>query len=103
MDAAKGGDIRSFDELVGLYADRIYSFALRLSGNPSTADDAAQETFIKVWKNRKRYDPRRDFKPWIFAIARNAVFDIMRKKRDQTFSSLNAADDDETIGDRIVD
>lgn len=102
MSASKAGDTRAFDELVGRYADRIYAFVLRLSGDANTAADAAQETFIKVWKNRKKYQAGRNVSPWIFAIARNATFDLLRKKKDRAFSSIQS-DDAGDVGESIPD
>lgn len=101
MISAAEGDLRSFDALVGRYADRIYGFTRRLAGDPDIAEDAAQEAFIKLWKNRKRFDREGSFRPWIFAIARNAALDIMRKRRDAVFSALRAHDDDAPFGDDI--
>ena len=102
MEASRDGNIRAFDELVGRYGDRIYAFALRFSGDRDMALDASQEAWIKVWKNRKKYDSKRGFSPWLFAIARNAVIDVMRKKRDWTFSSMSTGEDGD-IGEDIVD
>ncbi|MDE1875041.1 MAG: RNA polymerase sigma factor [Patescibacteria group bacterium] len=103
MEAAKSGDIRSFDELIGRYTDRVYAFALRLSGESSVAEDAVQETFIKLWKNRSRYDEKRNFSSWLFAIARNATLDQMRKRRDIAFSSVFVGESEESFGEDISD
>ncbi|HVT74887.1 MAG TPA: RNA polymerase sigma factor [Candidatus Paceibacterota bacterium] len=106
MEASKRGDARSFDELVSRYIDRIYGFALRFSGSADIATDAAQETFIKVWKNRKRYRAGRNVSPWIFTIARNATLDVLRKRKDLSFSSVqlkDAEDMAEALPDESVD
>src|SRR4029077_14306967 len=93
---------------VNRYLPRVHGFALRLSKNPDIAEDAAQETFVKAWKSLKRFDASRDFQPWIFAIARNAILDILRKRRDATFDDAmeeSVPDDSEPTSegfDRVV-
>lgn len=81
-------DSTDFSKLVSQYSQRVYAFAVRLSGNEDVAEDATQEAFIKAWKNRAKYDPAKGFQPWIFAIARNATLDILRKRKDLAFSRL---------------
>ncbi|HEU5114213.1 MAG TPA: RNA polymerase sigma factor, partial [Candidatus Paceibacterota bacterium] len=103
MEAAKRGDIRAFDELVSRYSDRVYSFVSRIVGEGGAAEDAAQEAFIKVWKNRKKFEPEKNFKSWLFTIARNAAYDILRKRKDRPFSSLEENDDGEEIAAGITD
>ncbi len=97
VKAHRQGDKQAFAELVTRYMRRVYSFAYRLSNDPSTAEDAASETFIKAWKKLDSFDSTRSFASWIFAIARNATFDILRKKKDVSFSRLagSGADDDD--------
>jgi RNA polymerase sigma-70 factor (ECF subfamily) len=98
-DLAKTG---SFDELVPRYAGPIYNFVFRLTGNRQTAEDLTQETFIKVWKSLKKYDPSQNFRAWIFTIARNTCTDYLRKKKSVPFSALSADEDlpfEETLAD----
>ena len=65
-----------------------------------------QETCIKVWKHLNRFDAKRSFKTWIFAIAKNTAFDALKKKRDLPFSVFFRGEDEEIEepwSDRIVD
>ncbi len=93
------GDQNAFAELVRNYTAQIYNFSYRLCGNVQTAEDVTQETFIKVWKNLKKYDPKQSFRAWIFTIARNTTTDHLRKKTSVPFSNLDHEDRsfDETI------
>jgi RNA polymerase sigma-70 factor (ECF subfamily) len=93
--AHKAGDQRAFGSLVEAYLDRVFSFALRLSGDRAIAEDAAQETFIKAWKGMGSFDEKRPFRAWLFSIARNTTVDIMRKRKDVLFGSLDASSDDD--------
>ncbi|MDB4984458.1 MAG: polymerase subunit sigma-24 [Patescibacteria group bacterium] len=82
------GDQSAFAELVRHYTAQIYNFCYRLTGNVQTAEDATQETFIKVWKNLKKFDAKQSFRAWIFTIARNTTTDFLRKKKSIPFSNI---------------
>jgi RNA polymerase sigma-70 factor, ECF subfamily len=105
VSAHRAGDQTAFGSLVGAYLDRVFSFALRLSADRAIAEDAAQETFIKAWKGMESFDEKRPFRAWLFSIARNATVDIMRKRRDVSFGSLDASSDDgaERFADGLPD
>ena len=53
---SRGGDRRAFAELVDLYKDKIFHLAFRMLGNRQEAEDAVQETFLRVFMNLERYD-----------------------------------------------
>ncbi len=82
------GDESVFATLVQRHLKSIYSFALRSVGDE--AEDVVQDTFLKVWKNIKTYEPRNaQFKTWLMSIARNTVIDYLRKKKSFVFSDFN--------------
>lgn len=81
------GDERAFEQLVTQNLKQVYSFSLRLTGNASDAEDITQETFLKVWRNLKRYSSTSaSFKTWLMHIARNTAIDHLRKKKAIPFS-----------------
>ena len=80
------GDEKSLEILIQRYLKPIYSFVYRNVGDQAFAEDITQEVFVKVWKNIKKFDQKRDFKPWIFQIAKNASIDYLRKKKSIPFS-----------------
>ena len=49
--------------------------------NGPDAEDIAQETFLRLWKNLKKFDQSKNFKTWLFAIAKNASLDLLKKKK----------------------
>jgi RNA polymerase sigma-70 factor (ECF subfamily) len=55
-------------------------------GEPSAAEDAAQETFLRAYQNLHRYDASRAFGTWILSIAAHYCIDLLRKKKFQMFS-----------------
>ncbi len=87
----RDGDEDAFKMLVERYAGPIYGFASRMIGKRGEADDAAQETFVKVWRSLGSYKMNGTFKPWIFAIARNTAIDRLRKKNIPVFSDFEDA------------
>lgn len=80
------GDEASMEVLVKKYIKPIYSFTYRNVGSAPDAQDITQEVFVKVWKNIRKFDTDKEFKPWLFQIAKNASIDFLRKKKTIPFS-----------------
>ncbi len=87
------GDEKAFERLIERYLKPLYGFLFRLTGNSDEATDLVQETFLKFWKNIRGFDEDRNFKTWIFTIARNTAFDYLRKKKQLLFSALDTESD----------
>jgi RNA polymerase sigma-70 factor (ECF subfamily) len=85
---ARTGNDAAFEVLMRRHLQPIFRFILRLSGDAAVAQDLAQETFIKVWKNLKKFNPAKSFKVWLFTIAKNTTFDWFKKRRALPFSTL---------------
>jgi RNA polymerase sigma-70 factor (ECF subfamily) len=79
--AAQAGDRASFDELARRHASRLFRFAFARLGNAHDAEEAAQETLLKVWSARHRYDPARPFTTWLLMIAHREAVTILRRRR----------------------
>jgi RNA polymerase sigma factor (sigma-70 family) len=76
------GDRRAFEALYGRYGDRIFGYCERILGSPHEAADAAQDTFVKLLQKLPTLDVRHGtVQPYLFAIARNVCFDMMRSGR----------------------
>ena len=80
------GSRKAFELLLSRYLKPIYNFLYRLVNDLPTAQDLTQETFLKVWRNLRRFDRKKSFKTWLFTIARNTAFDYLRKKKSTPFS-----------------
>lgn len=65
------GDQQAMLALVDRFRGQVFGLCLRMLGQRQDAEDAAQETFVRVLKNLHRWDPGRDFEPWLLAIAGN--------------------------------
>ncbi|WP_425618873.1 RNA polymerase sigma factor [Anatilimnocola sp. NA78] len=65
------GDQLAMLALVDRFRGQVFGLCLRMLSQRQDAEDAAQETFVRVLKNLHRWDPERDFEPWLLAIAGN--------------------------------
>jgi len=83
---AKAGDTTAFDQIIISHQRKIISLAWRILGNQEDARDAAQETFLRVYKSFGRFDPAQDFNGWLYRIAVNVCRDLARKRRSNHFS-----------------
>ena len=80
------GDDDAFAQIVEAYQKPVYNLCYRMLGNPNDAEDAAQEAFLRAYKNLKRYDTNRSFATWLLSIASHHCIDQLRKRRLNTFS-----------------
>ena len=78
---AAGRHDRAFDLVVGAYKDRVFRLAMSILKERAAAEDAAQETFVRVWKALPRFDGRAALGTWIYAIARNTCLMELRRRR----------------------
>ncbi|CDN43484.1 RNA polymerase sigma factor SigW [Paenibacillus sp. P22] len=75
------GDQRAFADLVGMYQDKLYHLAYRMLYNRQEAEDAVQETFLRVFRNMERYDESMKFSTWIYRITTNLAIDRLRRRK----------------------
>ena len=59
------------DQYIRQYGKRLYGLCLTLCADPFEAEDLYQETWLKALKNLSRYDPSREFEPWLTRICVN--------------------------------
>jgi len=80
------GDERAFGLIFHHYRSKIYSYAFHLSGDTAQADELVQEVFLRVWLNRDKIPHVLRFDNYLFTIARNQVFDMLKTMaRDSEF------------------
>lgn len=78
---AQKGDVEAFTRLVKAYQTPVYNLAYRMLGNSVEAEDAAQETFIRVYTRLHTYDVNRKFSSWLLSIASHYCIDRLRRRR----------------------
>lgn len=66
---ARAGSADDFSRLVRLHQQALRAFLRQLCRNDAQADDLAQDAFVFAWEKIDRFDPARDFRPWLFGIA----------------------------------
>jgi RNA polymerase sigma-70 factor, ECF subfamily len=86
VSEALKGDEEAFSHLVETYQSPVYNLCYRMLGDAVDAEDAAQETFLRAYKNIKRYDCQRSFSTWLLSIAAHHCIDQIRKRRYTTLS-----------------
>ncbi len=78
---AKGRHARAFDLVVPAYKDRVFRLAYSILKDRAAAEDATQETFVRVWKALPGFDGRAALGTWIYAITRNTCLMELRRRR----------------------
>ena len=78
---AAGRHARAFDLIVPEYKDRVFRLAWTLLRDRAAAEDATQETLVRVWKALPGFDGRAQLGTWIYAITRNTCLMELRKRR----------------------
>jgi RNA polymerase sigma-70 factor (ECF subfamily) len=74
------GNQEAFTHLVETYERPVYNLCYRMLGDPDEAEDASQETFLRVYRNIKHYDANRPFSTWLLSIAAHLCIDQLRKR-----------------------
>ena len=82
----------AFEALYARYADKVFGFLLKLTRSREAAEDALQETFVRVYRSLERFDADRDLAVWLLQIARYVAIDSFRvekkvKRLEATVSS----------------
>jgi RNA polymerase sigma-70 factor (ECF subfamily) len=87
------GNTREFHDLIRPYERSVYIMALSLLHNEADAEDAAQETFLKAFRNLARFRGDAKFSTWLISIALNEARSRLRSKKNVKIDSLDEAPD----------
>ncbi len=87
----------AFAELVLDFQGRVFSRLLRCLNDRHRAEDLTQEVFLRLFRNRKRYEPRARFATWIFHIAQNVARNAIRSHRRHAWLHFVALDRTEAM------
>ncbi|MEI8037494.1 MAG: sigma-70 family RNA polymerase sigma factor [Verrucomicrobiota bacterium] len=80
MERIGAGDHAAFRQLVEIHQNAVIGTVAKMLGNPNDAEDIAQQVFLRIWRNAKRYRPDAKFTTYIFTITRNLVFNETRRR-----------------------
>jgi RNA polymerase sigma-70 factor (ECF subfamily) len=85
IELVADGDRHAFEELYRRYARTVLGLALRRLGDRGRAEDAAQDAFVAIWRSARTYKRGRGKgAPWLYAVARNAITDGLRRTPEPT-------------------
>lgn len=77
------GDERAFEELVRKHTRGVLNLVYRYLGDSSRSEDVAQDVFVKVYRARKKYEPKAKFSTWLYRIAVNHCLNEIRARKSQ--------------------
>jgi RNA polymerase sigma-70 factor (ECF subfamily) len=92
IQAARDGDLDSFNRLVIAYQDLVYNQAYRMIGEEESADDATQNAFISAYNHLSSFRGG-SFKAWLLRIVTNACYDELRRRKRRPTIPLEPVDD----------
>jgi RNA polymerase sigma-70 factor, ECF subfamily len=101
--AAKGGDINSFETLVGRYERKIFRLAQNITQNKEDAEDVMQEAFLKSYQHLSEFQGNSRFYTWLVRIAVNQALMKLRKRRPNQVSLDEEVDTGEDTMPREVE
>ena len=81
--AVQAGNIHAFELLFNAYKNRIHLFIKNILVSNADAEELTQEVFVKIWTNRAKIDSNKSICAYIYAVAKNIVYDFLRKKLNQ--------------------
>jgi RNA polymerase sigma-70 factor (ECF subfamily) len=83
------GDAVAFRALADAHLVKIMNYAYRLLRDRTEAEDVAQETFLRLWKDAGRYEPKARVVTWLYRIAHNLCIDRLRGRREEPSETLD--------------
>jgi RNA polymerase sigma-70 factor, ECF subfamily len=87
----RAGDAAAFDQVVAEYASPAYATAVKVLADPSLAEEAVQEAFVRIWRNAHKFESARgNERTWILSVVRNQSIDMLRKRNRHPESDIDA-------------
>lgn len=93
LDRFIGGDQEAFNELMRAHEDRVFAIALRMMRNRDAALDAAQETFLTLYRKADRFHRQSAFSTWLYRVTINTCYDQLRKQKRRQADALPETND----------
>lgn len=100
MLRVRDGDAQAFEQLVAMWQGRLVTLFLHHTGDHATAEDLAQEVFLRVYRARATYKPTAKFTTWVHTIAHNAASDLRQRayRRRERGVPMSVSASSSTIG-----
>ena len=90
VNLARAGDETAFRRLVERHSRAVFQLAFRMTGSEPDAEDVVQDTFLKAYRELKRFESRSSFGTWLHRIAVNCSYDLLRQRPRQKAEPLDA-------------
>lgn len=90
MERLASGHDAALNALMERHAGPVFQFLYRMLGNEEDADDLAQETFVRLYRHRERFEPSAKFTTWLYTIAGNLARNEYRRRSRHPTVSLDA-------------
>jgi RNA polymerase sigma-70 factor (ECF subfamily) len=104
LDRLATGDETAFRLLVIRHIDRAYAIALRIVGNGADAEDVVQDTMLKVWTHRGRWQHgRAKFSTWLYRVVSNRCIDLRRKPRTENVDVVPEVADSKPDASSVIE
>ena len=104
LDRLAADDEAAFRMLVERHIDRAYAIALRIVGNAADAEDVVQDTMLKVWTHRGRWQHgRAKFSTWLYRVVSNRCIDLRRKPRTENVDVVPEVADTQLDASTVIE
>lgn len=104
LDRLAANDEAAFRMLVERHIDRAYAIALRIVGNAADAEDVVQDTMLKIWSHRGRWQHgRAKFSTWLYRVISNRCIDLRRKPRTENVDTVPEVADGQPDAVRVIE
>jgi RNA polymerase sigma-70 factor (ECF subfamily) len=92
----------ALEELIQNHLTGLYNFVFKYVHTKEEAEDVTQETFVKAWKNLKKFNPSFKFKTWLYTIGKNTALDHLKKKGLVAFSEIDELKSTDPLPEEIM-
>ena len=92
VEKAAAGDTQAFRVLVERHQSFVYAVAYRIVASVADAEDITQETFIRLWKNLKRYRPEIKVTTWLYKIVTNLCLDFLKSAHGKRTKHMDSVE-----------
>jgi RNA polymerase sigma-70 factor, ECF subfamily len=101
----KAGRAEAFEELVHRNTPKVHALVLRFLGDQGQVEDLTQEVFLRVYRTADRYQPSAKFTTWLYRIAANLSFNVLRSRKKMQVRQLRTVetDDSESFSEDVTD
>ena len=103
MEQLAAGSNSAFEMLLSRYETQVITFCYAFMRNREAAEDIAQETFMRVFRNSKRYQPIAKFTTWLYRIAANLCINELKKGKLRQNVSLDEPAGSDPDGTKIIE